>query len=136
MLFRMGRIDAESEADAAPQDRLPDANEGNNKVLGKFIRMGFSKEEFVALMGSHTLGFAHEDRTGFKGRWTQNPHVFDNTYYKEVLLGDKTKFLRTPVEVYLGEDRQLRTLCESFAQDQALFFDSYARAHVKMSELG
>jgi L-ascorbate peroxidase len=98
--------------------------------------MGFNKEEFVALMGSHTLGFAHEDRTGFKGRWTQNPHVFDNTYYKEVLLGDKTKFLRTPVEIYLGEDKKLRTICETFAQDQELFFDTYARAHVKMSELG
>jgi L-ascorbate peroxidase len=79
--------------------------------------MGFNKEEFVALMGSHTLGFAHEDRTGFKGRWTQNPHVFDNTYYKEVLLGDKTKFLRTPVEVYLYEDAKLKAICEQFAQD-------------------
>lgn len=80
-------------------------------------RMGFTTEDYVALMGSHTLGFAHEDRTGYKGRWTQNPHVFDNTYYKEVLLGDKSKFLRTPVEDYLNNESDLRVICERFAQD-------------------
>lgn len=66
-------------------------------------------------MGSHTLGFAHEDRTGFKGRWTQNPHVFDNTYYKEVLLGDKSKYLKTPLEHYLNNERPFREICEKFA---------------------
>ena len=64
--------------------------------------MGFTIEDYVALMGSHTLGFAHDDRSGFKGRWTMNPHVFDNSYFKEVLLGEKTKYLRTPVEINLN----------------------------------
>lgn len=89
-------------------------------------RMGFTVEEYVALMGSHTLGFAHQERTGFKGRWTQNPHVFDNTYYKEVLLGDRSKFLRTPVEDQLNNDRDTREICEKFANDQNLFFLKYA----------
>lgn len=57
--------------------------------------MGCNKREIVALMGMHTLGFAH---SGYKGRWTQNPYVFDNTYYKELLLGDKSKFLKTEGE--------------------------------------
>jgi L-ascorbate peroxidase len=56
-------------------------------------RMGFTKQDLVAIMGSHTLGFAHSDRSGFHGRWTQNPHVFDNSYYKEVLLGERSRFL-------------------------------------------
>jgi L-ascorbate peroxidase len=71
------------------------------------LRNGFSKQEVVALMGSHTIGFARMDRTGFQGRWTQNPHIFDNDYFKEVLLGDKSKFLKTPTEHLLLEDEEL-----------------------------
>jgi len=98
--------------------------------------MGFSTQDVVALMGSHTLGFAHQDRTGFQGRWTQNPHVFDNTYYKEVLLGERSKFLKTPAEWALLENQEMKRFCETYAQDQNLFFDHYAQAHVKLSEFG
>ena len=112
MVFRMGRPDTEQEPG---EDLLPDPHEGIQTIYAKMERMGFNKEEFTALMGSHTVGFAHENVSGWKGRWTQNPHVFDNTYYQEVLLGDKTKYLRTPVEVYLGEDPELRQICEKFA---------------------
>jgi len=62
--------------------------------------------------------------------------VFDNTYYKEVLLGDRSKFLKTPGEHMLVEDPEMKRLCEAYAQDQNLFFDHYAQAHVKMSEFG
>jgi len=79
--------------------------------------MGFSTQEIVAIMGSHTLGFAHPDRTGFQGRWTQNPHVFDNTYYKEVLLGEKSRFLKTPAEHMLLENSEMKRFCEMYAQD-------------------
>ena len=97
MIFKMGREDAE-DSEVNPHDRLPDANEARETILSKMLRMGFTKQDFVAIMGSHTLGFAHQDRSGFKGRWTQNPHVFDNSYYKEVLLGDRSKFLQTQGE--------------------------------------
>ena len=113
MIFKMGREDFEEESEvAAITDRLPDVHEPRQSIIDKMTRMGFTTEEIVALMGSHTIGFAHEDRTGFKGRWTQNPHVFDNTYYKEVLLGERTKFLRTPGEVMLYEVAEVKTICE------------------------
>ena len=63
-------------------------------------------------MGSQTIGFAKMENTGLTGRWTQNPHVFDNSYYKEVLLGDRTKYLRTNSEIILYEDSELRGYCE------------------------
>ena len=87
-------------------------------------------------MGSHTLGFASMEVTGPQGRWTQNPHVFDNTYFKEVLLGYRSKFLKTKAEILLATDPELRSYCEEFAQDENLFFSEYAAANVKMSELG
>jgi L-ascorbate peroxidase len=76
------------------------------------------------------------ERTGFQGRWTQNPHVFNNSYFKEVLMGDQSKYLKTQGEVLLASDAQLRQVCEEYAQDERLFFSEYASAHVKMSELG
>lgn len=80
-------------------------------------RMGFTTQDIVAIMGSHTLGFAKADRSGFQGRWTQNPHVFDNTYYKEVLLGDRSKFLKTPSEHLLLENAEMKRFVEMYAQD-------------------
>lgn len=58
MLFRMGRVDAREE-ESTPEDRLPDANEGKENIVSKMKRMGFSTQDIVAIMGSHTLGFAH-----------------------------------------------------------------------------
>ncbi len=87
-------------------------------------------------MGSHTLGFASLSGTGPQNRWTMNPHVFDNTYYKEVLLGERSKYLKTGGEQLLARDSSLREICEIYAQDELAFFRDYANAHVKLSELG
>jgi hypothetical protein len=43
--------------------------------------------------------------------------VFDNTYFKEVLLGDRSKYLKTPSEHILLEDASLKTFVEMYAQD-------------------
>ena len=59
MLFRMGRNDVDPNKEHTPEERLPDAREGKNNILNKMLRMGFSVQDFVAIMGSHTLGFAH-----------------------------------------------------------------------------
>lgn len=99
-------------------------------------RLGFTKQEFVALMGSHTLGFANSEATGPLNRWTQNPHVFDNSYFKEVLLGDRSRYLKTRGEILLATDQDLRAIVEQFAEDELSFFSVYANAHVRMSEMG
>jgi L-ascorbate peroxidase len=132
MVFRMGRKDAEEHEVVSD----PSSIGSEQNVLDRFLKNGFSKQEFVALMGSHTLGFASMERTGPQSRWTMNPHVFDNTYYKEVLLGERSKYLKTGGEIMLARDPELRALCEKYAQDEQLFFRDYANAHVKLSELG
>ena len=98
--------------------------------------MGLSPEEYVALMGSYTLGFANDDNKTRNGRWTMNPYVFDNTYFQEVLLGHDSLYLKTDADLNLLRDPQLKEWVEAYAQDQNLFFDNYARAHVKVSEMG
>jgi len=98
--------------------------------------MGFSKEEFIALLGRHTIEFAGEDKSGFKARWTQNPYVFDNTYFQELLLGERSKYFKLPQELALLDDASSKRTIEMYAQDEQRFFEDYARAHVRMSELG
>jgi len=98
--------------------------------------MGLEPEEYVALMGSYTLGFASDDNKGKKGRWTMNPYVFDNTYFQEVLTGSDSKYLKTEADLKLLNNADLRTWVEQYAEDQNLFFENYAKAHVKISERG
>lgn len=106
MVFRMGREDA-----TETESHSYDAN-AHDSLLSKMLSLGFSKRDFAALMGSYTLGFSSLEATGAHGRWTQNPHVFDNSYYKEVLLGEKSKFMKTPNEWQLLEDSELKSYCE------------------------
>ena len=87
-------------------------------------------------MGSYTLGFANDDNKTKKGRWTMNPYVFDNTYFQEVLLGHDSRYLKTEADLRLLSDPSLRHWVEAYAQDNDLFFANYAKAHVKVSELG
>jgi len=52
------------------------------------------------------------------------------------MLGDRSKYLKTPADLMLLENGEHRRLVEMYAQDQNLFFEHYAAAHVKMSEFG
>ena len=63
--------------------------------------MGLNAQEYVAIMGIHTVGFANDDNQGKKGRWTMNPYVFDNTYFQECLLGHSSKYLKTAADLEL-----------------------------------
>ncbi|KAH9605454.1 hypothetical protein KSS87_001661 [Heliosperma pusillum] len=102
-------------------------------VLGK---MGFSDREIVALSGSHTLGRAHQDRSGFDGPFTKEPLKFDNSYYVELLQGDTPGLVKFPTDKVLIQDPVFRQFVQLYAQDEKKFFEDYAEAHKKMSELG
>ena len=87
-------------------------------------------------MGMHTIGFAGENKKGPLTRWTQNPYVFDNSYFKELLLGEKSRYYSSESDHRLVSNPELRHWVEAYAQDQDLFFVNYAKAHVKASEKG
>ncbi|ONM60324.1 L-ascorbate peroxidase 2 cytosolic [Zea mays] len=98
--------------------------------------MGLSDQDIVALSGGHTLGRCHKERSGFEGAWTTNPLVFDNSYFKELLSGDKEGLLQLPSDKALLSDPVFRPLVEKYAADEKAFFDDYKEAHLKLSELG
>lgn len=136
MIFRMGREDIETEGEASTALAITDASHENAVMVSKFNMMGLNAEEYVAIMGSYTLGFASEDNKGKKGRWCMNPYVFDNTYFQEVLLAHDSKYLKTEADLKLLHDPELKKWVEAYADDQTLFFENYAKAHVKLSEQG
>ena len=136
MIFRMGRKDVETEGEASNALAVTDAHHENSVMVSKFDMMGLEPEEYVAIMGSYTLGFASDDNKGKKGRWTMNPYVFDNSYFKEVLVGHDSRYLKTEGDLRLLHDADLKEWVEKYAEDQELFFENYAKAHVKISERG
>ena len=133
MELRIGRTYVTSEGDAIQHEA---ETIGNSLAVQRLAKLGLSPEEFVALMGSHTIGFQGEDRQGKESRWVMNPYVFDNTYYKELLLRDQSKYFKTESDMRLLQNNDMKSWVEAYAQDEELFFLNFAKAHVKLSEIG
>ncbi|KAM3376094.1 L-ascorbate peroxidase 1, cytosolic isoform X1 [Capsicum galapagoense] len=132
--FHPGR---EDKPEPPVEGRLPDATKGSNHLRDVFVKqMGLSDKDIVALSGAHTLGRCHKERSGFEGAWTTNPLIFDNSYFKELLSGEKEGLLQLPSDKALLSDPAFRPLVEKYAADEDAFFADYAEAHLKLSELG
>lgn len=133
MIFNMGRQDIENEGDAIQHGAESHAG---SLVMQGLAQSDLSPEEFVALMGSFTLGFNGVEKKGPHTRWSMNPYVFDNTYFQEVLLRDQSKYFKSEADLKLVQNAALRTWVEAYAQDEELFFRNFAKAFVKVSETG
>ena len=117
MVFRMGRKDCETREEADNAVALVASTHENSVQVAKFDFMGLTEEEYVAIMGSYTIGFANEDNKTRNGRWSMNPYVFDNSYYQELLLESQSKYLATQADQRLINDPALRVWVEKFAND-------------------
>ncbi|CAK9154586.1 unnamed protein product [Ilex paraguariensis] len=131
--FHPGRPD---KSESPPEGHLPDATKGSDHLRDVFGHMGLSDKDIVALSSGHTLGRCHKERSGFEGPWTTNPLIFDNSYFKEILNGDKEGLIQLLSDKALLEDPVFRPLVEKYATDKDAFFADYAKAHLKLSELG
>lgn len=133
--FHPGRPD-KPEQDQPEEGRLPDATKGASHLRDIFYRMGMTDQEIVVLSGAHTLGRCHKERSGFEGPWTCNPLTFDNSYFKELLTGEKEGLLQLPSDKALVPDPGFAPFTKKYAEDEDAFFADYAAAHLKLSELG
>jgi len=151
--FRPGRVDASSGDESAPDGRLPDAALGAEHIREVFYRMGFDDQGIVALSGAHTIGQCRKERSGFLGPWTENPLVFDNSYFKLLLSEEwkehvldngkqqwkdaKTeKLMMLNTDLALLSDPVFRKWTELYAADQESFFRDFAQAFQQLQELG
>ncbi|KAL9241417.1 hypothetical protein vseg_015532 [Gypsophila vaccaria] len=134
--FVPGRKDAPPQQD---QGTLPNPSPSGSAVQhirNIFQRMGLSDKDIVLLSGAHTLGRAHQDRSGFDGPFTRDPLTFDNSYYVELMKGDTDGLVKFPTDKALMQDPVFRRYVQIYAQDERKFFKHYAKSHKKMSELG
>ncbi|XP_038707554.1 L-ascorbate peroxidase, cytosolic-like [Tripterygium wilfordii] len=132
--FHPGRQD---KPEPPPEGRLPNATKGCDHLRDVFVkRMGLTDKDIVVLSGGHTLGACHKERSGFDGPWTTNPLIFDNTFFTEILTGEKEGLLQLPTDTALIHDPVFRPLVEKYAADEDAFFADYAESHMKLSELG
>ncbi|KAI8631128.1 peroxiredoxin [Xylariaceae sp. FL1651] len=101
--WRGGRSDYGDESEAeegrkgSTRGRLPDGAGDAAHLRRVFGRMGFDDREIVALSGAHTLGRCHADRSGFVGKWVNNPTRFSNQYFK-VLLANEGAWKKTTLD--------------------------------------
>ncbi|KAL9252467.1 L-ascorbate peroxidase 2, cytosolic-like protein, partial [Drosera capensis] len=99
-----------------------------------FIKqMGLSDKDIVALSGGHTLERCRKERSGFEGAWTTNPLVFDNSYFTELLSGEKEGLLQLPSDKATQPSARMLRNMRLYVEDA--FFAHYAEAHLKLSEL-
>lgn len=50
-------------------------------IRAKFAATGLTDQDTVALMGAHSVGFAHPAASGLAGSWTSRPFLMSNEYF-------------------------------------------------------
>jgi len=150
--WKPGRVDGTA-AECTPDGRLPDGGNPTPKhPRDIFYRMGFNDQEIVALIGAHTLGRCHTDRSGFDGPWTNSPTTFSNSFFIE-LLGRKWveknwkgpkqfvdkesgELMMLPADLAFINDKEFKKYVEVYSKDEKKFFEDFAKVWQKMLELG
>ncbi|KAJ7524942.1 hypothetical protein O6H91_17G028700 [Diphasiastrum complanatum] len=152
--MRYGRLDTSGPEDCAKEGKLPAAGPPNpaEHIRVVFYRMGFNDKEIVALSGAHTLGRSRPERSGWGvastkytkdgpgspggQSWTAQWLKFDNSYFKDIKEKRDKDLLVLPTDAMLFEDPSFKVYAEKYVESQDAFFEDYAKAHSKLSELG
>eukprot|EP01084_Bolivina_argentea_P006422 12184_1 len=152
--FRGGRSDDKAKSLCPANGRLPSAEGDAAHIRSVFNRMGFNDEEIVALIGGgHVLGRCHKDRSGYDGPWVDNPTQFSNEYFEELFENkwqqkvikqtgktqfrdEKDELMMLPADMVMMSDPQFRKWTQIYYNDKQSFFEHFAAAYKKLTELG
>ncbi|KAJ7182854.1 manganese-dependent peroxidase [Mycena crocata] len=148
--FLLGRPDPVA---PSPIGLVPEPFDSITDILERFAEVGFSPEEVVALLSSHTIAAAdHVDETIPGTPFDSTPSVFDTQVFIEVQLrgtlfpgtGGNAGEVESPLEgeLRLNSDASLardsRTACiwQSFAANQAKMQSEFKAAMKKLAVIG
>jgi hypothetical protein len=114
----VGRRDS---ANAAPIGSVPSSRDPVSKILTAFGAKGFSADDVVALLGTHSVAVQVNDDPSQAGKSLDStPSVYDNKFYKETkdgtapysLQSDKLMSNDTQVDIRAALIRQLLTVID------------------------
>lgn len=151
--FREGRNDAAEGGDAATpeEERIPAHDDPHQVLREKFARLGMSTRDFVALMGAHSVGYTNPSASGFPDlHWDVTAYEFDNRYYQNLLAGawylEETEdglpyylqksWIMMLSDYVIKEQPDLEAIGLEYAVDQQLWFDDFASAFKRLTEMG
>lgn len=160
--YQFGRVDAMDGSMSPPDGRLPDADKGSFEKTSAhmrdvFYRMGFNDREMVCLIGAHTLGRCHRDRSGYWGPWNKAENKFNNALFSFLLNMQWTEkkthegkwwsgplqyenptgeLMMLPSCMAMIHDEKLRKYVEMYSNDQELFYKDFSAAYGKLLSLG
>jgi catalase (peroxidase I) len=149
--WKAGRSDAADGKACPPDGRLPDAAQGAQHVRDVFYRMGFDDREIVALLGAHSMGRAHRNRSGYDGPWTRAPTTVSNEYYRLLLEekwtekkwdgpkqfeDSKKELMMVPGDMAMVHDKEFKKFVELYAKDENTWRNDFAKAFAKLIENG
>ncbi|THU96944.1 heme peroxidase [Dendrothele bispora CBS 962.96] len=138
---------------ASPPDMIPDPSDSVTKMLDRMGDAGFTPEELIDLLASHSLAVQEDiDKTIPFTPFDSTPTVFDTQFFVETLL-EGTMFPGNgshpgevmspfPDEFRLQSDfllaRDSRTSCywQSFIEDESVIGPRFAKAMEKLSLVG
>lgn len=81
----VGRIDGR---EAAPLNSVPSSRDPIDSILAKFAAKGFSADDVVALMGTHSVAVQVNDDPAQAGKSLDStPSVYDTKFYQETMDG-------------------------------------------------
>nr|CAA71491.1 peroxidase [Spinacia oleracea] len=159
---KLGRRDARTANMTLANLNLPPGNAPLANLTELFARQNLNIREMTALSGGHTIGFARctnfrdhiyndsnidpnfaATRKASCPRPTgtgdfnlapmdiQTPNTFDNDYYKNLVA--KRGLLHSDQELYNGGSQD--SLVKMYSTNQALFFQDFAAAMIRMGDL-
>ncbi|TDL19453.1 manganese peroxidase 2 [Rickenella mellea] len=137
----------------SPEGLVPEPFDGVTKILARMGDAGFSPEEVVALLASHTIAAAdHVDETIPGTPFDSTPSVFDSQFFIETQLrgtlftgtgphpGQVESSLKGVIRLQSDSDlaRDSRTSCfwQSFAANQNTMKNAFKSSFLKMTLLG
>ncbi|RXW16794.1 hypothetical protein EST38_g9054 [Candolleomyces aberdarensis] len=138
---------------ASPSGLVPGPGNSVTQILNRMADAGFSADETVDLLASHSIAAQVGLNTGIRGSpLDSTPDVFDSQFFVETLLegvlnpGPTTGFAEVlsplPGEFRMQSDfaiaRDPRTACrwQELATNQALMASAFRAAMVKLATLG
>jgi adenylate cyclase len=123
----MGRTDVD---EVSPEGRIPLKEWTLDQIKDRFLDMGMTTQEMVALTGAHTIG--RQSGMPFTDDWFQ----FSNSFFKMLLGADERMRSLMQTDRFLGGCSDCRQWVERYAEDQDAFFQDFAAAYRKMTLLG